>query len=306
MRESIGPLIVLRSRASERKCAERFFVSILTNVPLFWTGMLGIALGAVCFIGMAFHGVIVEPEGNLYKAASFDIAVGLFALTLALIRQIAGFSPRGLRRFRRTLIGLTLFGYGVETIQIFRGYDPRFSRVSSPLDQAIGGIFFLSALGILVCFLVLMMRFFFRPTTGEGGVLVLALRYGTAASLLGFASRHHDFRLRRSPRRRDRKSSRRSTPRDSTDFRLCLWSRFSSAGRGFPTGNPGGRSISPESRGSLSVSAIAWQTSAGRSVLEPSAAMVFAFAVLLAWAFILSKAFLSFRRSGARLDFLAA
>ena len=126
--------------------------------PLFWTGMLGLALGGVCVIGMAFHGVIVEPEGNLYKAASFDVAVGIYLLTLALITKVAAFTPRGLRRSRRTLIGLALYGYGVETIQIFRGFDPRFSRVSSPLDQAIGGIFFLSALGILVCFLVLLRR----------------------------------------------------------------------------------------------------------------------------------------------------
>jgi len=97
--------------------------------PLFWTGVLGIALGAICLLGMAFHGVIVEPEGNLYKAASFDIAVGIFLLTLALIVKVSDFTPRRQARWRWTLIGLTLFGYGVETIQIFRGFDPRFSRV---------------------------------------------------------------------------------------------------------------------------------------------------------------------------------
>jgi hypothetical protein len=61
---------------------------------------------------MAFHGVIVEPEGNLYKAATFDIAVGLFLLTLGLIARISDVGPR----WRWTLVGLTLFGYGVETV----------------------------------------------------------------------------------------------------------------------------------------------------------------------------------------------
>ncbi len=267
--------------------------------------MLGLALGAVCFIGMAFHGVIVEPEGNLYKAASFDIAVGLFLLTLALVTKIAGFSPRGLRRFRRTLIGLALFGYGVETIQIFRGFDPRFSRVSSPLDQGIGGIFFLSAIGILVCFLVLMARFFFRPATGEGGVLILALRYGTAASLLGFGI-GITMSVIGTPRLG---ASGNLLPLHAAGFHglqavplvalLLGWARIPEA----------------ESRKAVHLAgmawlaaclAIAWQTALGRSVLEPSAATALAAALLLAWAVILSKALLSFRRSGARLDFLAA
>ena len=92
--------------------------------PLFWTGVLGIALGAVCFFGMAFHGVIVEPEGNLYKAATFDIAVGLFLLTLALIARISDVGPR----WRWTLIGLALFDYGVETALL------RFRRSGARLD----------------------------------------------------------------------------------------------------------------------------------------------------------------------------
>jgi hypothetical protein len=250
---------------------------------------------------MAFHGVIVEPEGNLYKAATFDIAVGIFLLTLALIARIAGVGSG----WRRSLVGLALFGYGVETTQIFRGYDPRFSRVSSPLDQAIGGIFFLSALGILVCFLVLMARFFFRPTVGEGGALILALRYGTAACLLAFGvgiamSAFGGPRVGESGN---------LLPLHAAGFHglqavplvalLLNWARAPQA----------------ESRRAVHLAglawiaaclAIAWQTSSGRSVLEPSAATAIALLLLLAWGLILSKALLAFRRSGARLDFLAA
>ena len=269
--------------------------------PLFWTGVLGIALGAVCFFGMAFHGVIVEPEGNLYKAATFDIAVGLFLLTLGLIARISDVGPR----WRWTLIGLALFGYGVETIQIFRGYDPRFSRASSPLDQAIGGVFFLSALGIMVCFLVLVMRFFLRPTTGERGALILALRYGTAASLLAFGVGIAMSALG-GPRVG---ASGNLLPLHAAGFHglqaiplvalLLGWARV------------------PEekSRRAVHLSGIAWlaacvaialQTSSGRSVLEPSVATAIAAAVLLAWALILAKALLTFLRSGVRLDFFAA
>jgi hypothetical protein len=267
--------------------------------------MLGIALGLVCIVGMAFHGVIVEPEGNLYKAASFDIAVGLYLLTLALITKIAGFTPRGLRRFRRALIGLTLYGYSVETIQIFRGFDPRFSRVSSPLDQAIGGIFFLSAIGILVCFLVLMLRFFFRPTTGEGGPLVLALRYGTVASLLGFAvgitisanqSAHVGATGNLLPLHAAGFHGLQAIPLVAL---LLAWARV-------PDGEAS-RAVHLAGLAWLAFClAIAWQTWTGRSVLQPSGAIAVASVLLLVWALTLWKAFLSFRRSGARLDFLAA
>jgi len=269
--------------------------------PLFWTGLLGIGLGAVCFLGMAFHGVIVEPEGNLYKAASFDIAVGIFLLTLALVAQFAGVGAG----WRFCLVALALFGYGVETIQIFRGYDPRFSRVSSPLDQAIGGIFLLSALGILVCFLVLMARFFFRPTRGVDGALVLALRYGTVACLFAFGV-GIAMSVLGGPRVGE---SGNLLPLHAAGFHgiqaiplvalLLDWARVPPA----------------ESRRAVHLAgvlwiaaclAIAWQTSSGRSVLDPSPATAAALLALFAWAFILSKAVLAFRRSGARLDFLAA
>lgn len=150
------------------------------------TGALGLALGGVCFGAIAVHGVMVEPEGNLYKAGTFDAAVGMFLLTLALIAPVAGMSPRGRSVWRVSLVLLTLFGYGVETIQVFRGLDPRFSRVGTPFDQILGGVFFLSAIAIMICFCALCFRFFFRSTSGEDGPLVLALRYGTAASMLGF------------------------------------------------------------------------------------------------------------------------
>lgn len=65
--------------------------------PLFWTGVLGIALGAICFIGIAFHGVIVEPEGNLYKAATAIAAVVLLAWALILARALLAFRRSGAR-----------------------------------------------------------------------------------------------------------------------------------------------------------------------------------------------------------------
>lgn len=146
-------------------------------------GLLGLVLSVACLGAIAVRGLMVEPEGNLFKAASFDGAVGIFLLTLGLIVPVAGFSRLGGAIWRGTLVTMAVFGYGMETIQIARGFDPRFSRVSSPLDQAMGGLFFLSANVIFLCFLILMARFFSRKRTP----LVVALRYGAVAAVGGFA-----------------------------------------------------------------------------------------------------------------------
>jgi hypothetical protein len=273
--------------------------------PLFWLGILGLALGTVCFAGMAFHGLIVEPEGNLYKAASFDVAVGIFALTLALIVPAAVFTPRGLSRWRWTLIGLTVFGYAVETLQIFRGLDPRFSRVAGPLDQAIGGVFFLSAIGILICFLVLMTRFFFRPTSGEGGALVLALRYGALASLLAFGvgiamSVHGGPRI---------EPAGNLLPLHAAGFHGLQAIPLIALLLGWAGVSPGDARRAVHLGGTawlLACLAIAWQIGGGRSVLEPAPASAAALLVLIGWTAVFLRALIAFRRTGARPGFLAA
>ena len=83
------------------------------------------------------------------------------------------------------MIGLVIYAYAIETIQILRGLDPRFSSVATDLDRALGGIFFLSAQAILVSFLVLSWRFLRQPTATNP--LVLAVRYASVAALLAFA-----------------------------------------------------------------------------------------------------------------------
>ena len=47
------------------------------------------------------------------------------------------------------MVGMIVYAYSIETVQAFRGLDPRFSNVAGPVDQALGGVFFLSAVGIM-------------------------------------------------------------------------------------------------------------------------------------------------------------
>lgn len=57
--------------------------------------------------------------------------------------------------------------------------------MATPLDQAAGGIFFLVALAILCCFVVLAVKYFCAPTNS----LTVAVRYGAAASFVAFGVR---------------------------------------------------------------------------------------------------------------------
>jgi len=126
-------------------------------------GVVGIILGLICLAVMAARqGVPIPPEGDLHKPASFNIAVGIYLLTITLLVPSAGFSERGKKRWVRWNVGLFAYAYTIETVQVFRGLDPRFSKHATPWDQVAGGVFFLAALGTLVMFIILAVRFFRR------------------------------------------------------------------------------------------------------------------------------------------------
>jgi hypothetical protein len=159
------------------------------NPALVWLGILGLGLAAMLGGVAAVNGSwLLGAEGRLLEAAKFDGAVGIYILTLALVLPLAPFSARKRRRWVAWAVALLVFSYGVETIQALRGLDPRFSAIAGPIDQAIGGIFFLAALGVLVLFLVLMTSFFRSDVIPDHPGLRLALRYATVGSLVAFGS----------------------------------------------------------------------------------------------------------------------
>ena len=150
-------------------------------------GLLGLALAAVTSVVALMHGDwLLEPEGRLKEAVRFDVAIGIFFLTLALLLPFSGMSPRGQRRWRRWVIGMGLFGYAMENVQSWRGLDPRFSNVAGVFDQILGGVFFVQALGVLVLFVVLTGRFFRDDVLPDHPPLRSALRSGALAANLAF------------------------------------------------------------------------------------------------------------------------
>ena len=145
-------------------------------------GLAGLALAAICLAAALIRGVEISPEGNLLDTATFDAALGFFMLTLAVLASGIPWRSRERRVWTSLLIGLTLYAYAIETVQAFRGLDPRFSRVAGSIDQAAGGIFFLVALAIMLCFTTVAVKYFLAPATP----LTVGVRYGALASWVAF------------------------------------------------------------------------------------------------------------------------
>jgi hypothetical protein len=153
------------------------------------TGVLGLLLGAACAVAIGVRGTeLVGAEGHLRKAMSFDVAVGIYLLTLVLLVPLARFSRGGLWAWRISLALLSLYAFGMENVQIARGIDPRFTRVGSVLDQILGGMFFLAAVGMIVSFVILAWKVLARRTDGADGPLLLSLRYAAGATMGAFAA----------------------------------------------------------------------------------------------------------------------
>jgi hypothetical protein len=153
------------------------------------TGALGLALAGAIGVLALVHGPVIEPEGVLSKPMSFDGALGFFVLTLAVLIPLARLPLRRLDRLRLALIAFTIISLSIETVQSLRGLDPRFSQVAGAIDQRLGLFFFFAALGVLVCFYLLAVRFFepaARPADED--VLALSIRYGSVAAFLAFGS----------------------------------------------------------------------------------------------------------------------
>lgn len=149
------------------------------------TALSGVALGAI-LLGVVFtRGPEVPPEGDLMKPATFDLAVGIFILSLIPWLPAAGFTDAARRLWRKWMIGLLIYAFGIETVQQLRGIDPRFSQ-AEPASQIFGAIFFAAALGITVLSIGLAARAFERRTTGRRGLLVMSARWASASMLIGF------------------------------------------------------------------------------------------------------------------------
>jgi hypothetical protein len=262
------------------------------------TALLGIVLGAACAAAIGIRGgELVGTEGHLRKAMTFDVAVGIYLLTLVMLLPLARFGRAGGTVWRASHVGLVLFAYGMENVQVARGIDPRFSRIGSATDQMLGGFFFLSALGMIVLFAILAWKILARRTDGADGPLLLALRYGGAATFGAFAAG-----IWMSAAGGSRVGEASILPLHAAGFHglqalplvaiLLAWAGVG-ADRARPWIHAAGAAWL------AACAAVAWQTAQGRPALELSAANAVAAGALLAWAVVAARAFRAWLRAGA-------
>src|SRR5688500_12632706 len=99
---------------------------------VFLLSALGVILGLALLAYALARGRYIPPEGDLKKPIAFNIALGIFTATQALMVRYSSLTDRGRARWRRWTIGALLFAYTVETTQQLRGLDPRFSQRGTP------------------------------------------------------------------------------------------------------------------------------------------------------------------------------
>ena len=150
-------------------------------------GLGGLVLGAICLVGAALQGATVPPEGKLLDAATFCFGVGLYTVTIAVLLPLAEYSPAARRRWRRAFLVFIVYGLVLESVQAFRGIDPRFTETGSGLDVVAGIVFGLTAALNVVLFVVLGVRFFRAGVLADRSVLRLGVRYGVVAVAISFA-----------------------------------------------------------------------------------------------------------------------
>ncbi|NIK71334.1 hypothetical protein [Paenibacillus sp. BK720] len=152
------------------------------------TGLLGFLLAAFCGVWTLANGGEVAPGGDVSKAFSFDAALGAFILSTAAIAPLSGMKARSRALFRRVYIGLALYSYGAETIQNFRGVNPRFVESDSLFDQTVGNIFTFVALFLVLFYLYLGVQFFRAKAYKLRPELALGVRYAMIAVTVSFAA----------------------------------------------------------------------------------------------------------------------
>ncbi|NBC71732.1 hypothetical protein [Paenibacillus sacheonensis] len=152
------------------------------------TGLLGFLLAAVCGIWTLINGGEVAPGGDVSKAFSFDAALGIFILSTAAIAPFSAMGERSRAWFRRVYIGLALYSYGAETIQNFRGINPRFVDSDAAFDQAVGNIFTFVALFLILFYLYLGVHFFRAKAYKLRPEMAVGVRYAMFAVIVSFAA----------------------------------------------------------------------------------------------------------------------
>ena len=155
---------------------------------LFATGLCCFVVALVGVVVLLARGRFIAPQGDLTKPIAFDVAVGVYVLTLAALTPLAAWSPRLLLVWRGGQVTLALGSVAIANIQPWRGIDPRFPASGALIDGLAGLVFALLAVLGSSVFLMFAVRLFRRRADGDEGLLLLAARYASVAAIVGYAT----------------------------------------------------------------------------------------------------------------------
>jgi hypothetical protein len=141
------------------------------------TGLIGFLLSGGIAIFLFFNDPIIAPEGNMRDALSFNAAIGMFILSIAAILPLARFGARKRKVMRWLFIFASLYSYTIETLQNFRGINPRFSREGTVIDIVAGMLFGVISLVLVTLAIVLMVNFFRMKQPHARPLLIMGIRY---------------------------------------------------------------------------------------------------------------------------------
>jgi hypothetical protein len=150
--------------------------------------LIGFSLSAGIALYIGLYGSIIFPEGNVERAFSFNAAIAMFILSLAAILPVSGLSLRQRAKVRWFFIPALLYAYGIETIQQFRGINPRFTRAGSVFDTVAGILFGLDSLLIIIVTVLLAIPFFRQRQLNKRPLLILGIRYAFLSTMIAFAA----------------------------------------------------------------------------------------------------------------------
>lgn len=150
------------------------------------TGLLGFLLAGICAVWVLMYGGPVSPDGNVSNAFSFNAALGIFLLSTAAIAPFSAMGMKGRAFFRWSYILLALYSYFAETVQNFRGVNPRFVKSGMPFDNMVGDIFTFVALFLILCYLFLAIQYFRKKAYKRRPALIVGIRYAMIAVMFSF------------------------------------------------------------------------------------------------------------------------
>lgn len=141
------------------------------------TGLIGFLLSAGISIFIFFNNPIIAPEGNMRDAFSFNAAIGMFILSIAAILPLSRFGTIKRKVVRWLFIFASIYSYTIETLQNFRGLNPRFSREGAVVDMVAGMLFGVISLVLVALTIVLMVHFLRMKQPHGRPLLIMGIRY---------------------------------------------------------------------------------------------------------------------------------